>query len=80
MILESQPAWQAIPHEFVEKVGTRAKEWNEGRRGRVREGNKGLASDRMKGGGGGRVREGNTELIADRDVASLKLSFHQSLF
>ena len=44
MILESQPAL---------KVGTRAKEWNEGRRGRVREGNKGLASDRMKGGGGG---------------------------
>ena len=60
MILESQPAWQAIPHDFVEKVETRAKEWNEGRRGRVREGNKGLASD--------------------RDVASLKLSFHQSLF
>ena len=30
MILESQPAWQAIPHEFVGKVGTRAKEWNEG--------------------------------------------------
>ena len=60
MILESQPAWQAIPHEFVGKVETRAKEWNEGRRGRV--------------------REGNTELISDRDVASLKLSFHQSLF
>ena len=33
MILESQPGWQAIPHEFVEKVGTRAKEWNEGRGG-----------------------------------------------
>ena len=62
MILESQPAWQAFLHDFVEKVGTRAKEWNEGR------------------GGGGRVREGNTELISDRDVASLKLSFHQSLF
>ena len=30
MILESQPAWQAIPHDFVEKIGTRAKEWNEG--------------------------------------------------
>ena len=44
---------QAIPHDFVEKVETRAKEWNEGRRGRVREGNKGLASDRMKGGGEG---------------------------
>ena len=28
MILESQPAWQAIPHDFVEKIGTRAKEWN----------------------------------------------------
>ena len=53
MILESQPAWQAIPRDFVEKVETRAKEWNEGRRGRVREGNKGLASDRMKGGGEG---------------------------
>ena len=64
MILESQPGWQAIPHEFVEKIGTRAKEWNEGR----------------ERGGGGRVREGNTELISDRDVASLKLSFHQSLF
>ena len=33
MILESQPGWQAIPHEFVEKVGTIAKEWNEGRGG-----------------------------------------------
>ena len=33
MILESQPAWQAIPHEFVGKVGTRAKEWNEGEGG-----------------------------------------------
>ena len=57
MILESQPAWQAIVHDFVEKIGTRAKEWNEGRRGRVREGNKGLASDRMKGGGGGLEKE-----------------------
>ena len=28
----------------------------------------------------GRVRDGNTELISDRDVASLKLLFHQSLF
>ena len=46
MILESQPTWQAFPHEFVGKVGTRAKEWNEGGRGRVREGNKGLTSDR----------------------------------
>jgi len=46
MISESQPAWQAIPHEFVEKVGTRAKEWNEGGRGRVREGNKRLTSNR----------------------------------
>ena len=53
MILESQPAWQAIPHDFVEKVGTIAKEWNEGRRGRVREGNTELISDRMKGGGEG---------------------------
>ena len=57
MILESQPAWQAIPHEFVGKVGTRAKEWNEGRRGRVREGNTELISDRMKGGGGGLEKE-----------------------
>ena len=78
MILESQPAWQAIPHDFVEKVETRAKEWNEGRRGRVREGNTELISDRMKGGGEGLEKE--TELISDRDVASLKLSFHQSLF
>ena len=61
MILESQPAWQAIPHEFVGKIGTRAKEWNEGRRGRVREGNKGLASDRMKGGGGGGGLEKETQ-------------------
>ena len=59
MILVSQPAWQAIPHEFVEKVGTRAKEWNEGRRGRLREGNKrvGLRSNEGRGGGGGLEKE-----------------------
>ena len=46
----------------------RRESWNESKRVECREGE------------GGRVREGNTELISDRDVASLKLSFHQSLF